>query len=172
MEEQTFEIPQMDINEIAYWNKSIKTIVNHKKYLRDLTKTELTNCVFTLSNHIEDYTGNVDYSELSFLADVKMIHSWTNPAFFRPTVAEVIRQIPKDLLCKTVAFEVLVGAVSKNGLFKPEFDDGFHVSIVRLYQKRNNSIKPAKKVKKYPYKSCPTPIGMTEEEFKKVFYLV
>ena len=172
MEERNIEIPEMDILEIARWHKTIKTIVNKKNYLRNLNNTELTNNVFIRLNHIEDLNGKVDYSELAFLSDVRMLHSWSNPMFFKPTVAEVIKQIPKDLLCKTVAFELLAGGVSIKNVYKPELDAGYHVSIVRLYQKKTDNLEPAKKIKKYPYKSCPIPIGMTEEEFNKAFCLV
>ena len=62
--------------------------------------------------------------------------------------------------------------VTKEKNYKPELDAGYHVSIVRLYQKKTDNLEPAKKIKKYPYKSCPIPIGMTEEEFNKAFCLV
>ena len=164
-----FEIPKMSNEEIAKWYTTIKPIVSSvaiPTYLRDLSQSELTDTAF-IWFHKSNYAKSVDYNKLSFLADVKMLHSYGYTEIFKPTVAEVIRQIPKEHLEKVVAFEILVGPVGMSGLFKDEFNAGFHVSIVRLYQEKDSSNLAASPVTNfYPSMDCITPIGMTEKDFE------
>lgn len=40
-----------------------------------------------------------------------MLHGYGYYGLFKPSVGEIIRQIPKDLLEKVVAFEIIAGAI-------------------------------------------------------------
>ena len=178
------KIPIMKNKEIAKWYENMKPIVNGKTsenlksksvYLRLLTKEELTDRSYTWLTK-ENYADEVEYGKLSLLADIKMIHKWSYYGFFNPSVGEIIRQIPKELLGKVVAFEIIY--LPKNSsdfnLFKKEFDAGFHVSVVRLYQAKDDSnIAAEGTVLKYPSEDDTVPpIGMSKEEFYKLKDLI
>ena len=75
---------------------------------------ELTNVAYTFLNEPTDYADKVDFTKLSVLEDRKMLHGWGYYGFFKPSVGEVIRQIPKDSLEKVVAFEIIDGAIAMN----------------------------------------------------------
>ena len=169
---QTFEIPKMNIKDIAKWYKNIKPIANDQerpKYLRKLTKHELTHTAYTWLYKPSDYAEPVDYSKLSVLADIKMLHSYSFQGFFKPDVGEVIRQIPKEYLEKVIAFEIIKGAIGYNTVYNEELNAGFHVSIVRLYQAKDDTNEAAQPIVIYPTTNDKVPIGMTKEDFNSLF---
>ena len=167
--ERKFEIPQMSNEEIAHWYETIKPIVKHNTYLRELSADELTGTVYTWLNEPSDYADKVDFSKLSVLEDRKMLHGWGYYGFFKPSVGEVIRQIPKEYLEKVVAFEIIDGAIAMNSTFNTELNAGFHVSIVRLYQAKDDTNEAAYQITEYPTSDSKVPVGMTEEEFAELF---
>ncbi len=162
----------MSNEEIARWYQTIKPIVKRDTYLRELTAHELTGTAYTWLNEPTDYADRVDFSRLSVLEDRKMLHRWGYYGFFKPSVGEVIRQIPKEYLEKVVAFEIIDGAIAYNSTFNAELNAGFHVSIVRLYQAKDDTNEAAQPIKEYPTSNSQTPAGMTEEEFRECRELV
>ena len=169
--ERKFEIPQMSNGDIAKWYATIKPIVKNggkPTYLRELSNSELENVAYTWLNKPEDYGDVADFSKLSVLADVKMLHGWGYYGFFKPSVGEVIRQIPEEYIEKVVAFEIIHGAIGMNTIFNAELNAGFHVSIVRLYQAKDSTNEAANPIDIYPTNDCKIPMGMTEEEFQGV----
>ena len=173
--ERKFEIPEMSIEEIAKWHKTIKPIV-HKNvtpcYLRKLSEKELTNTAYTFLRGHKDYAENVDFSQLSVLADVKMLHRWGHYAYFKPSVGEVIRQIPKEYLEKVVAFEIISAPVGMNSIYNAELNAGFHVSIVRLYQAKNDANEAATPINCWPNADSKCPLLMNEQDFEKIMELI
>ena len=167
--ERKFEIPQMSNEEIAHWYETIKPIVKHNTYLRELSADELTDTAYTWLNEPSDYADKVDFSKLSVLEDRKMLHGWGYYGFFKPSVGEVIRQIPKEYLEKVVAFEIIDGAIAMKSTFNAELNAGFHVSIVRLYQAKDDTNEAAYQITVYPTSDSKVPVGMTEEEFAELF---
>jgi len=173
--EQKFRIPKMSMEEIIKWYSSIKPIVHANGtacYLRELSRKELTRAAYTRLNNPQDYSTPVDFNNLSFLADVKMLHRWGYPAFFKPSVEEVIRQIPKEYLNKAVAFEIIAGGIGINSIYCEEFIAGFHVSVVRLYQPKDDKSKSVSPVNYWPCKNDKCPIGMENKDFQKFFDLI
>lgn len=167
--ERNFEIPQMSDEEIARWYKTIKPIVNRTTYLRELSTDELTCIAFNWLDKPSDFADEVDFSKLSVLEDRKMLHGYGYYGFFKPSVGEVIRQIPKEYLEKVVAFEIITGAIGMAGAFKAELNAGFHVSVVRLYQAKDDTNEEASSISQYPTSDSKLPVGMTEEEFAEIF---
>ena len=167
--ERKFEIPQMSNEKIAHWYETINPIVKHNTYLRELSADELTGTAYTWLNEPSDYADKVDFSKLSVLEDRKMLHGCGYYGFFKPSVGEVIRQIPKEYLEKVVAFEIIDGAIAMNSTFNAELNAGFHVSIVRLYQAKDDTNEAAYQITKYPTSDSKVPVGMTEEEFAELF---
>lgn len=169
--ERKFEIPKMSNGDIAKWYATIKPIVKNggkPTYLRELTDSELENVAYTWLHKPEDYGDFADFTKLSVLADVKMLHGWEYYGFFKPSVGEVIRQIPEEYIQKVVAFEIIHGAIGMNTIFKAELNAGFHVSIVRLYQAKDSTNEVANPIDIYPTNDCKIPMGMTEEEFQVI----
>lgn len=164
-----FEIPEMSEEEIAHWYETISPIVNSDTYLRKLSSKELSGVAYTWLTDPSDYGNKVDFSKLSVLEDRKMLHTWAYYGFFKPTVGEVIRQIPKDLLSKVVAFEIIDGAIGMHGTFGAELNAGYHVSIVRLYQAKDETNEAAQQITYYPTKGTKVPVGMTRKEFRSLF---
>lgn len=169
--ERKFEIPKMSNEEIARWYDTIKPIVAHDTYLRKLTTDELTKVSYTWLNEPTDYADKVDFTKLSVLEDRKMLHGYGYYGYFKPSVWEVIRQIPRDYLEKVVAFEIICGAIGMNNTFKDELNAGFHVSIVRLYQEKDDTNEVAHPIIEYPTNDSKIPAGMTKEKFKELFVL-
>lgn len=165
-----FEIPKMSDAEIARWYATIKPIVGHDTYLRWLSADELTGIAYTWLNEPSDYADKVDFSKLSVLEDRKMLHGYEYYGFFKPSVGKVIRQIPKEHLNKVVAFEIIDGAIAMNSTFNAELNAGFHVSIVRLYQAKDDTNEAAHPITEYPTSASKVPVGMTEEEFKECYF--
>ena len=170
--ERKFEIPKMSKTKMAKLYKNMRPIVKNDGkhvYLRELTDEELTNTAYTWLDEPSDFAEPVDYSQLSVLADVKTLHAWAYYGFFKPDVGEVIGQIPKEYLEKVVAFEIITGPLGMNTVFGEELNAGFHVAIVRLYQKKDNTNEEAHPLKTYPEDDNAIPVGMKKEDFETVF---
>lgn len=173
--EQKFQIPGMSKEEIAKWYSTIKPIVHRDGapcFLRELSKSELTEKSYTWFNQPEDFDSHVNFSQLSILADIKMLHCWGYYGFFKPSVGEVIRQIPKEYLNKVCAFEIVAAPLGMNSIYHTELEAGFHVSVVRLYQAKNNTNKSATPVIHWPSANDKCPIGMEQGDFQKFFELI
>lgn len=162
-------IPFMENAEIMRYYERIKPIVPRSQgdsYLTELNEHAVTSYAFNKIEEGEETEVLVDYSELATLADVKMIHGWGYHIYFKPSVAEVIRQIPKDLLDKTVAFTLIWG--STTSLFKEEFDAGYHPSIIRLFKKREDGEPAADQDSMEFDENFKKPLGISDEDFEKL----
>lgn len=163
------KIPFMSNEEIMRYYERIKPIVPRTKgdsYLTSLSEHAVTANAFNYIKEGEEEEVLVEYSELATLADVKMMHGWGYHTYFKPSVAEVIRQIPKELLDKTVAFTLIWG--STTSLFKEEFDAGYHPSIIRLFKKREGD-EPAVDLNSMIFdENFKKPLGITDEDFEKL----
>lgn len=106
-----YEISQMSDKDIAHLYENIRPIVKRDTYLRKLSERELTHVAYTWLTEAIDYAEKVDFTKLSVLEDIKMLHGYGYYGLFKPSVGEVIRQIPKDLLEKVVVFEIIAGAI-------------------------------------------------------------
>lgn len=142
MEEKKFFIPEMEQAEIVKWYQNISPIVIHNDkpcYLRRLSDKEISNTAYTWLNNKNDFGKEVDYTKLEELCVLNMLHTFGYYGFFKPTVAEVIRQIPKELLSEVVAFEMISNPNDADDLskFQDALNAGFHVSTVRLYKTKN-----------------------------------
>lgn len=69
-----------------------------------------------------------------------MLHGYGYYGLFKPSVGEVIRQIPKDLLEKVVAFEIIAGAIGmaeeqfkKQFIFKQPFHLNEITTLCKFY---------------------------------------
>lgn len=74
----------------------------------------------------------VDQAEgLEVILDIVTIHSCGHPALFKPSIQEVLAQIPEDIASKVVAFETFL---EFSGVRKNMTDDGvYHKAKTILY---------------------------------------
>ncbi len=72
---------------------------------------------------------------LNKIADITTYHTFGYHGFFKPSIAEVIEQIPKKFLGKVVAFEIVDSPKDVYDLNKHReaLNQGFHVATTRLY---------------------------------------
>lgn len=172
--ERKIEIPDMTNVEVACWYETIKPIIvdlnGHSKYLRPLSIEELMTAPFTWLIDDEDLGEDVDYNKLSILEDRLMYLSHGTAGLFKPKVSEVIRQIPKELREKVVAFEVIDSYIGITEVFSHILRAKWRAAVVRLYTQRDDTHPAAHMVMTYPTKDSPLPVGMTEEEFKELFH--
>jgi hypothetical protein len=135
-----YEIPYMSNIEIINYYKTIRPIKRTNGtsyYLRELIDKELTEVSYTWIEK-DDTFHEVDYNQLSAIKEIKVLHKYDHFELFKPSVGEVISQIPNELLNIVVAFEIIKYSTPANDFnsYHEEFDAGFHVSIVRLYSKK------------------------------------
>lgn len=157
-------------DKILEYCKSIRPIIFKEgtpSYLRELREDEILYAGYYSHVAPEDFTEIVNFSELSLLADVKMLHN-RKECFFEPKIIEIIGQIPKELLEKTMAFLMVYEPedIRDKELFKEEFEAGYQVSVVRLYTKITEDNEKAKELEEYPEDDDEIPIGMSAEKFE------
>ena len=67
------------------------------------------------------------------LRDITTHHGYAYYGFFKPSVAEVLAQIPDDLIDKVVAFEIIAQPETADDLHGEAFNAGYHTATTRLY---------------------------------------
>lgn len=135
-------IPKISKEELNKRYARIKPIVelDGKKYLlRDFTEDELKKYVYT-SNITQDKREIVDTDKYIPLEDYdfECLHEYGYYGIFKPTIAEVLAQIPEDLASLVEAFEIIEKPETIEDLMRNKivFNNGFHISKVRLYCKK------------------------------------
>ena len=137
-------IPKISDEELAKRYQQIKPIVkiNGVKYwLRDFSFDELKSISY-LWNREKDKREKVDMSTLKEYPDwdFECLHIYGYPGMFKPSIAEVLAQIPEDEAIWAVAFEIIGTPQTSDDFHRNRnaFRQGFHSSIVRLYIAQNN----------------------------------
>ncbi|MBE5820964.1 MAG: hypothetical protein E7311_00045 [Clostridiales bacterium] len=132
------EIPKMPSFEIARHYERIKPIVRDKLhtpfYVRELSEKELSCVAYTALKAEDKFYKAANLENMTPICTVKMLHKWGYYGFFKPSVGEVIRQIPTELRDKVVAFEIIKQLPTSEHYV--ENDAGYHVSEVKLYAKK------------------------------------
>ena len=135
-------IPKISDEEMMKRYKQIKPVitVNGKlHYFREYTLEELSNMSYFFNRH-EDVREEVGEDELEVLEgkDFVCLHSYGYYGLFKPSVGEVLSQIRKYDLPIIKAFEIIespqtVADFHKDSFTSIAFNNGYHVSTVRLY---------------------------------------
>jgi hypothetical protein len=75
--------------------------------------------------------------ELEPLREIRTYHSFAYHAFFKPSIAEVLAQVPGDIEDHVTAFEIIAWPENADELNKElqALQDGFHVACTRFYGK-------------------------------------
>ncbi len=128
LENKKIFIPEVSKEEIRKRYKRIRPVVQTKNEKRYMRKVDLFATSFLWNpKPVAKAKG------LEQLQDIETYHSYGAPAFFKPTIAEVLAQIPDDLLKQNiVAFEV-VSLQSMDEKGREALNAGYHLASVRLY---------------------------------------
>jgi hypothetical protein len=72
------------------------------------------------------------------LCDITTYHTYSYSGFFKPSIAEVLAQIPNKHLGKVIAFEIVDSPEDVNDLNREHeaFNAGYHVARTRLYVRK------------------------------------
>ncbi len=135
-------IPKISDEEMMKRYKQIKPVItlNGKlHYFREYTLEELSDISY-LWDYEEDVREEVGKDELEVLEgrDFVCLHSWNFYGFFKPSVGEVLAQIKEHDFPLVKAFEIIESPQTADDFHKDSFtsiafDNGYHVSTVRLY---------------------------------------
>ena len=137
-------IPDISDEELLRRYQKIKPIVEVggvKYFLREFSKKELKNQSYI--NEVEkDIVKKVNMRLFvpCIGQDFECIHKYGHPMFFKPSIAEVLAQIPEGQVDFVDAFEIIEFPQVDNELIRNKivFDNGYHISMVRLYTSRKN----------------------------------
>ena len=138
-------IPRISDEEMMKRYEQIKPVikVNGKlHYFREYTLKELSDTSYFFNRH-EDVREEVGADELEVLEgkDFVCLHTWSYYGFFKPSVGEVLAQLKENDLPLIKAFELIeipqtADDFHKDSFTSIAFDNGYHVSTVRLYREK------------------------------------
>lgn len=124
-------IPEITDEELDTLSARIKPVVNFSKKGKCFIKpVGLRTVAYTWEPKPDKKA-----KDLKPLRDIRTYHTYGYYGFFKPSIAEVIAQIPKELLDQVVAFEI-IKAPETAGDLNEEHDAlnaGYHVATTRLY---------------------------------------
>ncbi len=122
------DVPQARIRELF---ERIKPVVQFgQKGLCYIKPVDLFGVAYTWNPKPADRaTGLKD------LCDITTYHTFGYHGFFKPSIAEVLAQIPEEHLDKVVAFEIVSGPETTDDLNREgeALNAGYHVATTRLH---------------------------------------
>ena len=135
-------IPNISKKYLRKYAKRIRPIVEvegTKYYLRKFSMEELTSISY-LWEVEENKKKPADMRMYIPHNEMQCIHSYGYYGIFKPCIAEIIAQIPKEDIDFVDAFEIVEypKMIEDTYLSSIIFDNGFHISTVRLYTSRYN----------------------------------
>jgi hypothetical protein len=128
--EATSWIPSVPREHISALAERIKPVVrNERKVLHYIKPVDLFSASFLWEPTLLE--SAVDLREI---ARITTYHTFGHPLFFKPSVAEVLAQIPDTYLSAAIAFEVIgpLGADDLN-TENAALAAGYHVATTVLY---------------------------------------
>jgi hypothetical protein len=74
--------------------------------------------------------------DLEVIQDFACLHTWGQYGIFKPTIAEVLSQMPEHIAQQSDYFEIIEGPETAEDLNKQKdiVNAGFHLSRVRAYK--------------------------------------
>lgn len=126
------EVPRSRIRELA---KRIKPIVSIDHQLYYIKPVDPFRIAYTWDPEPADRATG-----LTPLCDITTYHSYGYVAFFKPSISEVIAQIPEEHLDKVVAFRITKSPETCDDLNShcEATDAGYHVATTRLYVQKGS----------------------------------
>jgi hypothetical protein len=143
-------IPEIDNKTLSRWYRDIKPVVRLEnfapgtdiiKFIRGRTSKLESTMLFYLKEInprkavlTETLPSTTLAQNLRRLEEITTYHRFDNPRNFRPTMAEVVAQMPPTLIHQTIAFEtVIYGALSDSF----SNDKNYHQARTFLYTHKN-----------------------------------
>lgn len=126
-------IPTISDQRLKQLAKKIRPVVkNSKGVLHFIKPVDLKTVAFTWSPNFDE-----EARSLAPLKTIRTFHGYGYYGMFKPSIAEVLAQIPADLEDQVVAFETH-GPETADDFYKDEetkkaFDEGFHTADTTLY---------------------------------------
>jgi hypothetical protein len=126
----TSKIPEMPDDELARWVAEIRPLVHTDRGLRLIKPVDPVKIAFTWDPKISGKPPR----DLAVLTKIRTLHAYGHPSLFKPSIGEVLRQIPTALL-PIVKFFSLDGPddVHDLNLEREALNDGYHVAVTTLY---------------------------------------
>jgi hypothetical protein len=128
----TLTIPEISDERLAELAKRIRPVVRS----RSNALAYIEPCDLRRVSFIWDAKITRKASKLVKHATIRTLHTYGYYGLFKPSIAEVLAQIPEDLIEQTVAFEV-IGPKDASDLNREQeaLNAGFHVAVTHLYGK-------------------------------------
>lgn len=117
-------VPKISDERLAKLSPRIKPVVEKDGKLFYIKDVNPRTTAFTW-----DPTPTVEAEDLVRLTTIPTRHTFGAPAFFKPSIAEVLAQIPLEYLDDVVAFETL-----SDNLLARDIRNGWHITTTILYQ--------------------------------------
>ena len=132
------EIPKLSDKELLELYKRIKPIVSLgeiKYLLRNYSINEIKRNSYIWSIN-KDVRESIDNNKLEQVDDFYCLHTWAFYGLFKPTIGEVLSQIPSNLIDKTNTFEIVEYPETIKDIHKYNniYNSGYHLSKVRTYK--------------------------------------
>lgn len=142
-------IPEISDEELMERYKHIKPVITAEDgklhYFReyDLDELRRTSYFWSRFGNIREEVGE-NKLEAWPACDFPCLHAYDYYGFFKPSIAEVLAQIDEGRIRLIKAFEIIDSPKEfrdfrKDNLSSIAFDNGYHVSTVRLYTAKRNS---------------------------------
>ena len=131
-------IPKIDDKTLAGFYRLLKPIVtiDEVKYLLKEFSLEQLRDISYIWDRNEDKRDVVDSNKLEPVEDFLCLHTWGYYGLFKPSIAEILAQVPEKTICEANVFEIIEKPETRADVFRyPEVvDNGFHLSKVRSYK--------------------------------------
>jgi len=118
-------IPQISDMKLEDLYKRIKPVVRHEGNLHYIKDVDLRRVAFTWDPKLTTKAENLER-----ICDITTYHRYGYYGLFKPSIAEVIAQIPEKCLDRTVAFETSTDLDIENIVGE------YHVTTTTLYKRR------------------------------------
>lgn len=128
--EQTY-IPDMADDVVDQLGTRIRPIVRFEGAAHYIQPVDLRRTAFTWDPKAAETAENLEP-----VRDIRTYHTYGYYGFFKPSIAEVLKQIPEDLREQVAAFEIISRPESADDLDAESeaLNAGFHVATTRLYR--------------------------------------
>lgn len=125
-------IPMLTREELSYRAEQIKAIVDGK--FVDQFSGDIINTSYIWE---PKFAEPVDYTKYEVLGDVITYHGYGYYGFFKPSIAEVLAQIPANFVEVAAAFEIVKRPESADDLNADirMLNLGYHTAVVRFYKR-------------------------------------
>lgn len=133
VESMKLDIPELSDEKLNELASRIKPLVRDKTgNARNIRPVDLRSVAYTWS---PKRVGE-PVTSLESLAEFRCLHRYGYYGMFKPSIAEVICQIPANLIDRATHFEIVQSPKWANDLNEEQaaLNAGFHVSTVRLYR--------------------------------------